>query len=192
MKIRSALVALTIVAALSATACAAATSEESSTPATENHALKLTTRTADEVSGTYSENDAELGFHLYREGDVRFAVPHVIDSVLVLGVLGGRLVEHGAVYDDATLEGDKAALDDMLELPEAKLVAPLKDALAEAGVNPFLIDARRRSRQEACNRTPSMTATGGISRIGSRSRSQRGASGVGRPYRWSRTAATST
>ena len=164
MNIRTSVFASSVVVALLASGCVSADQEAQPPQQTTSseQALDLTKQTPDEVAGTYVVDGVQLTFRLRREGEARFATlsaragqPFVEstyrDGIDEVRVLGGKLVERGNVHEDARLEGDSAALDQMLAMPEAKLVAPLKDALADAGVDPFFI-----------GREPKEAARGGV------------------------------
>lgn len=139
-----------------ATACAAPTGPEATEVAADAPSpkvvgeLSFSARSADVAQGSYTLEKTSIGFHIRREGATRrltlttasgqiLVESEYRDGLDTMRVLGGRAVKRGGVNEDGSVEGDPKALDELFAMPEAKLVTPMKEALAAARVDPFLL-----------------------------------------------------
>jgi hypothetical protein len=130
------------------TGCAAPSFDEA--PEAENAqtkgALAVTSQGADHVAGRFTKDGTVLAFELtHRDGvheaELATAAGDPIltatykDGIERIVVLGGRAVVSGAVVStEPKIEGDQAALEELHARAELALVAPLREALAAAGV----------------------------------------------------------
>ncbi|NOU30947.1 MAG: hypothetical protein HOO96_23870 [Polyangiaceae bacterium] len=140
-----------LVLALSAAACASAPEAAPEEPNASSVVgedlageLALGTNTDERAAGVYAHGAQSISFDIRREGPaLRTTITRgngepILDSTLVDGVdtarlLGGRLIVTGDVKSKPTREGDESVLRELSAMPEAPLVASLRDALQAKG-----------------------------------------------------------
>jgi len=128
----------------SSTGCRAEAEAASDT----NQGLTLDIHEAEHVAGRFTHDGSVLAFDFALHGAAREATLRretgepiltstvSADGVETMRVLGGRMVVSGVPSDpEPRSEGDHQAAVEMNEMPEMKLVAPLREALASAGVS---------------------------------------------------------
>jgi hypothetical protein len=113
----------------------------------QDPALALDVRDADHVSGTFAADGLAIAFDFSRQGDRhvmafqgadgRALITMTLDgALLTTNIFDGRLVASGiANAPDPTIEGDRAAMEELHALPEAGLLEGLRDALVAAGID---------------------------------------------------------
>ena len=115
---------------------------ESTTPVT---GLRIFEQHTGDVAGTFTHGDAGLDFTFRVEGAKLIAIIRsadgrpLIHSTLADGiettVYLGRVTLRGKPLEErAVVMGDPTTLAELAELPEARLVEPLRDALGRHGV----------------------------------------------------------
>jgi hypothetical protein len=113
----------------------------------QDPALAVDVQDVDHVSGTFAADGLAIAFDFSRQGDRHVMAFHGADgralvtmtldgALLTTNVFDGRLVASGiANAPNPTIEGDRAAMEELHALPEAGLLEGLHDALVAAGID---------------------------------------------------------
>lgn len=149
--------------ALSTVACGGAVEDEIPTASEQKGAttqgLTLTKQTADRVEGTFSRHERTIGFelstieggHLARildEAGQPLVETTFKDGIEDSTLLGGQLHMWGPVNSmEPEREGDEQAFQRLSEMPIARIIPELKEALESAGVDTAFFSAKESGGQ---------------------------------------------